>query len=286
MIKKIVVVITICFLFVFKVNCSEIDLSSERYILYNMNDSKILMENKSNEETYVASLTKIMTIITAIENIDEFDKNVTITSKMIDNIEWDVAVVGYQVGEKITYDDLLYGAMLASGADAANALAISISGNYDDFIKMMNDRVKKLELKHTHFSNVTGLFDSNNYSSAQDMATILKYALKNEKFKKVFETKMYTTSTGKILKSTIKRYNSGNKDINFITGSKTGYIEKAGYCLATTATIDNVDYLLITLNSFGSHESHIADAIKTYTYFSQNYSYQDIEQEQPYYRIQ
>ncbi len=276
MLKKVISFIILFFLFCININADELDLSSDKYILYNMNDNNILMKKNQDDRTSIASLTKIMTVIIAIENIDDYSEKVTITKEMIDNIEWDVAVTGFKVGDKVTYDDLLYGAIVASGADAVNALAISISGNYDKYVELMNNKVNELNLKNTHFTNVAGLYDSNHYSSAYDMSQILIYALKNNKFKEVFETKYYTSSNDIKMKSTIVKYNSNYSDISYITGTKTGYISKAGYCLASTATLENVNYLLITLNSFGSSTSHIEDAIKTYKYYSDNYGYINI----------
>lgn len=260
-------------------NASELELKSDKYILYNMNENKVLLSKDENKETYIASLTKIMTTIVAIENIKNYDEKVKITKDMFKDIAWDVSVAGFKVGETVTYNDLLYGAILPSGADAVNALALSVSKNYDDFVKLMNKKVKDLNLEHTNFSNVTGLYDKNNYSSAYDVAEILKYSLKNAKFKQVFETKKYTFTNGKTVKSTIENYNSklGTKNLSYITGGKTGFISASGYCLATTATIDDINYLLITLNADKSEKApHIEDAIKTYTYFSTNYGYKII----------
>lgn len=267
-------VLLIFFLATKSVYATELNLNSDKYILYNLDENTVLDKKNENKETSVASLTKIMTTIVAIENIKDFDKNVTITKEMFKDIAWDVSVAGFKVNDKVTYNDLLYGAILPSGADAVNALALSVSGSYEDFVKLMNKKVNELKLKHTHFSNVTGLYSEENYSSAYDMAQILKYALKNKKFKKVFETKKYTFTTGKTVKSTIEHYNSriGSKNISYITGGKTGYINASGYCLATTAKIDNVNYLLITLNADNTKTApHIEDAITTYEYYSENY---------------
>lgn len=265
------------FLFFYFINVNALTLNSDKYILYNLNDDKVLLEEKSNEKAHVASLTKIMTTIVAIENIDDFNEKITITNDMIKDIEWDVAVVGFNVGEKVTYNDLLYGSLLSSGADAVNALALSVSDSYDDFVDLMNKKVKELGLKNTKFANVVGLYDEDNYSTAYDMAQILKYSLENEKFKSVFETKKYTTTTGRKLKSTVESYGERlNKDLSYIKGGKTGYINAAGYCLASTSEIDDVNYLLVTLNAYNDSTYHIKDAIKTYTYYSENYSYQYI----------
>lgn len=275
--NKVIFALTSILLFC-NVFAENLDLISDKYILYNLNDNKILMQKNENEETQIASLTKIMTIIVAIENITDFDEKVTITKDMVNNIEWDVAKIRLKSGDIVTYNDLLYGAMLPSAADCVNALAISISGNYKDFIELMNNKVKELKLKHTHFENVVGLYSKDNYSSAYDVAEILKYSLKNKKFKQIFEAKEYVLTNGKKINSTLKTYNKKvGEDISYITGAKTGYIKLAGNCLASTATIDNVNYLLVTLNAYSNKKSpHILDATSTYKYFSNNYSYKYI----------
>ena len=245
--KKINKIFVFLFLLLFTFKISALELNSEKYILYNLNENKVLLEKDSHVQTDIASLTKIMTILLAVEHTDDYSKQVTITKEMLDGIAWDVAVVGFKKGEKVTYDDLLYGAMLESGADATNALAILVSGNKKDFVQKMNEKARELNLQNTSFANVVGLYDKNNYSSAYDMAELLKYALKNPKYKELFETKTYKLSTGKDIKSTLIHYSK--QDTSLITGSKTGYIKAAGRCLASTATVDDVNYLLVTLNA-------------------------------------
>ncbi len=272
-ISKILLVILLLFDIVF---ASEINLSSKNYILYNLNDNTIIDSKDPNKEVNIASLTKIMTVIIAIENIDKFDDKVTITSKVFDDISWDIHVTGFKVGEKLTYDDLLYSALLDSGADAVNALAINTCGSREAFIKKMNAKVKELGLKNTKFDNVIGKDSKNNYSSAYDLAQILMYALKNPKFKKIFGTKKYTLTTGKTVKRSVAQYT--NKDISYITGAKTGYYDDAKYCLATTATLNNVNYLFVSLGAYPKGQ-HLSDHIKEYNYFDSNYSYKSIVSE-------
>lgn len=260
------------------VSAEELELISNKYILYNLNDDKVLISKDENTKTQIASLTKLMTVLVATENIKNYNAKVTITGDMIDDIEWDVAKIGLRKGQEVTYNDLLFCTMLPSAADCANGLALSIGGTYDEYMKMMNDKAKEIGLKNTHFSNPVGLYSKDNYSTAYDIAKLIKYALNNKKFKEVFEKKEYTLTTGKKVKSTLKTYNEKvGADISYITGAKTGYIDEAGRCLASTATIDNVDYLLVTLNAFSSKKSpHILDATTTYQYFSKNYSYKNI----------
>lgn len=270
--------IMILFMCVPITSAEELSLISDKYILYNLNDNKILTSKDENVKTQIASLTKLMTVLVATENIKNFNEKVTITSEMINNIEWDVAKIGLKKGQVVTYDDLLFCTMLPSAADCANGLAISIGGSYDKFVEMMNEKANDLGLKNTHFANPVGLYAKENYSTAYDVAELLKYSLKNKKFKEVFEKKDYTLTTGKKVKSTLKSYNEKiGEDISYITGAKTGFIDEAGRCLASTATIDNVNYMLITLNAYSSKKSpHILDATATYKYFSNNYSYKNI----------
>lgn len=258
---------------------SELDIneiSSKRYILYNMNENKLLLKKGENDRVSVASLTKIMTAIVAIENIDNYNNTVVITNEMLKDIAWDVAVTGFKVNEKVTYNDLLYATLLNSGADAVNGLVFSVSKNTDEFVKLMNNKVNELKLKNTHFTNPIGLYDSENYSSAYDMAEILKYALKNEKFKEVFSAYKYKLSNGKTVKRTVDEYgDKANIDLSYIQGAKTGYIKDAGYCLASIANLSGVDYLLITLNA-SIKGNHAVDSNKIYTYYGNNYSYKNI----------
>ena len=279
--KKVISIILITLLFFVKVNAEEInlDLKSEKYILYNLKDDSVLLSKDENEQVSVASLVKIMSVIISIENNKDFDSKITITKDMISGIASDVYKIGLKKGTRVTYDDLLYGSIIASGADAVQALSIYSCGSIEKTLELMNKKVEELGLKNTHFTNVVGLYGEQNYSSAYDMAQILKYALKNEKFKEVFNTQKYTMSYDKkkTLTSTISKFNKNAKeDISFITGSKTGHINAAGYCLASTANINNVDYLLITLNAFKDSTAHIKDSVKIYKYFGDNYGYKTI----------
>ena len=276
---SIFLIVFLCFIKVYATENVDLDLKSEKYILYNLKDDSVLLAKDENNETSVASLVKIMSVIVSIENNKDFDSKITITDKMISGIASDVYKVGLKKGTKVTYDDLLYGSIIASGADSVQALAIYSCGSLDNALKLMNAKAKELGLEHTNFTNVVGLYGEKNYSTASDMAQILKYALKNERFKKVFTTKEYTMSYDKKknIKSTLTWFNkSAKQDVSFITGSKTGHIKAAGYCLASTATINDIDYLLITLNAYNDSTAHIKDSIKIYKYFGDNYGYKTI----------
>ena len=267
--------------FLFMVNISfvyaeDFNITSKSAILYNMNEEKILYQLDSNEKLQVASLTKIMTVITAIENNHDLEKKVEITKEMLSGIS-EYTQVGFKVGDNPTVLDLLYGSMLPSGADAVNALAISTSGSISKFVDLMNEEAKKIKLKNTHFDNPIGMDSENNYSTASDIAKLLIYSLKNSTFKEVFNAKEYKIDCiNKTVKTTLLGYSrSYGLDVSQITGAKSGFTDGAGLCLASTATIDDVDYLLITLGADTRVRSNaVRDSLEIYDYYSSNFSYQ------------
>ena len=256
----------------------EFDITSDYVILYNLNDDKVLYELNSNDKAQIASLTKIMTTIVGIEKSTDLNKEVVIGSEVFVGIS-DYTKVGFHVGDKVTVKDLLYGVMLPSGADAVNALAIDISGSVDEFVKLMNQKALELNLKNTHFDNPIGMDGKDNYSSAQDIALLLKYCLKNDIFKEIFNTRSYKIeSINKTISSTLIGYSrSYGLDVTDINGAKSGFTDEAGLCLASTATINDVDYLLVTMHADIQNRSNaVRDSLKIYDYYSSNYGYQKV----------
>jgi len=245
------VLLTICLFIPCILSALEIEgLYSKNVIVYNKDENKIIYEKNSEDTVSIASLTKIMTTLVSIENIKDLNEKVTITEKMLSSVPWDASVAGLQVGDVVTYEDLLYASMLPSGADATDSLAISLTGSISNFVEKMNDLAKKLNLTGLKFSNTTGYDASGHYGTAKDILKLLEYALENPTFKKIYETKEYTLSNGLEVSSTINYYNKKyGYDLSFIKGSKTGYTEDAGYCLSTESVIDGVNILTVTLNA-------------------------------------
>lgn len=169
-------------------NTYGLDINSKNAVMYNLNDNTVVFEKNKDQETSIASLTKIMTVLVAIENISDYDKNVTITSNMLSGLrEQNLAVVGLKENQNVTYNDLLYAAFLASGADAVRGLTYSISGNEEDFVKLMNEKAQQLNLKNTVFENPIGLDDEKQHSTVDEVAILLNEAMKNEKFKEIIK---------------------------------------------------------------------------------------------------
>lgn len=279
--KKLLTLILIFIVFTVKVNALDLNISSKTAILYNLDNGEVLYEKNADEKVPIASLTKIMTALITLENIQDLNKQIILTNNDFEGlIEANAVTAGFTKGEIVTYKDLLYGLLLPSGADAAKALARNVVGSEEKFIQKMNEKAKELNLKQTNFSTVIGLDDENNYSTAREISIIFKEALKNKDFKTIITTKEYTSSDGKIkFKSTIQ--SNAKKfeiDVPYILGGKTGTTTDAGLCLATIAKANNVNYMLVTTGALYDKKApyHIEDAKTIYDYFINNYSNQKV----------
>ena len=274
--KKVLCFIFIFLVFTVKVNALELNISSKNVILYNLDSGEVLYEKDADAPVPIASLTKIMTALITVDNIQNLDTQVVLTNEDFQGLaEANLVTAGFTKGEVVTYRDLLHGLMLPSGADAAKALARNVAGSENNFIQKMNDKVKAMNLKNTHFSTVIGLDDENNYSTAREVAIIFQEAIKNKDLKSIITTSNYTSSDGKVkfhstIKSNAQKYNI---DIPYILGGKTGTTTDAGLCLATIAKAKNVNYMLVTLGALYDKKAphNIEDAKTIYDYFIENY---------------
>lgn len=272
--KKAVFFLFSLFFFCYSVYADDFDITGEYVTLYNMNEDTLLYSKNDTKKTSIASLTKMMTTLVAIEEIDNLDKIVTIKERDFEGTVG-YSKAGFKVGDKVTYRDLLYGIILPSGADAVNAIVNNTLG-YDKFIKKMNETAKKIGMNDTSYANPVGKDDENNYSTSNDLAKLLKYALKNKTFKTIFTTKNYKTSNGINLESTVNRYEN-ILNTNEIKGAKSGFTKDAGRCLASITTLNNVDYLLVVINSSTtSPYNAVKDTITIYDYYNNNYGYKNI----------
>lgn len=206
---------------------------------------RILAQKNCNASLPMASTTKIMTAITAIENCDNLDEVFEISPKAI-------GVSGTSLylreGEKHSVRDLLYGLMLVSGNDASVAIGERVGGTREHFVDLMNFTAHRLGAKHTHFENTHGLDEEGHYTSASDLAHIAAYALKNETFKEIVSTqnKKITSADGK------NRYlcnkNKLLRTFDGAIGVKTGYTDDAGRCLVSAAERDGMALVAVVLN--------------------------------------
>ncbi len=278
--KKVLFLILSVFLFFIVIPVDALNVNSKNIVLYNLDTYERVFGYKDTDKVSIASLTKIMSAVVALENIDDLDKEVTITEDMLKGLkEKNAYVVGLKVGQKVSYRELLYACIVASGADATNAIAISVSGSVDSFVVLMNKKAKELELNNTSFANPIGLDDKNNYSTVNEVAELLMYALKNDTFKEIFTTDVYVFKDKSITVKSSMREGGKNADVDtsMILGAKTGYDTDAGRCLASIAydKKNDVNYLLVTTGADDDYNKmyNIKDAYELYTYFFTNYSY-------------
>ncbi len=277
--NKILLILFIFFVGSCNVWAQDFDITSKNVILYNMNDNEVIYEKNSNEKVEIASLTKIMTAIVAIEKSDDLNKQVVIDNRTLKGIE-DYAQAGFKVGDKVSIMDLLYGVLLPSGADAVNAIAINAFGGKDKFVSLMNEEAKKIGLKDTEFDNPIGMDSKNNYSTASDLGKLLSYALKNDTFKKVYTTKRYKIdSLNLTLKSTLLTYGK-TMNVDNIKGAKSGFTDGAGLCLASIANYSDVNYMLVVLGASPTVKSNaVRDSLEIYNYYDKNYGYKKVIKE-------
>ncbi|EGW40854.1 D-alanyl-D-alanine carboxypeptidase family protein [Desulfosporosinus sp. OT] len=175
------------------VSISPGELNSPNAILINLKDHTILMQKNSEEKIYPASLTKMMTAIVAIENLPDLKKEITLTNSVFQGLsEADASMAGFQPGEKVRAIDLLYGALLPSGAESCVGLADYIAGSEKDFVGMMNQKAAGLGMHNTHFENSTGLQNENHYTTVKDLTILLSYALQNDTFREIFTSSRHS----------------------------------------------------------------------------------------------
>ena len=169
-------------------------LKSSNAILIRLKDGAVLMEKNSGEKIYPASLTKMMTAIIAIENLSDLDEKIELSKSIFEKLyEADASMAGFLPGEQVRAIDLLYGAILPSGAECCIALADHIAGSEHDFVKLMNQKAEAIGMNNTYFENATGLHDENHYTTVVDLAVLLMNALRNDTFRKIFTTFRHST---------------------------------------------------------------------------------------------
>ncbi|HOV69840.1 MAG TPA: D-alanyl-D-alanine carboxypeptidase family protein [Clostridia bacterium] len=215
-------------------------------VLMEANSNRVLYSKNPHKRLPMASTTKIMTAIIAIENSNP-EETVTVGANAV-GVEG--SSIYLQAGEKLKLGDLLYGLMLASGNDAAVAIAEHVGGSVERFVEMMNKKAQELGLKNTHFTNPSGLHNPNHYTSAYDLAKLACYGMKNEMFREITSTKVkripwqgrdyprFLRNKNRIL----NEYAGGN-------GIKTGFTKAAGRCLVASAQRNGMQLVCAVINA-------------------------------------
>lgn len=245
MLKKIILLFILLIIVSCQAVCGALDVSARSAILICADTGEVLYEKNADERLPMASTTKIMTALVAIEkgSLDRL-------------VEVDPSAVGIEgssmylyMGEKITLENLLYGLMLSSGNDAAQAVAVHIGKSADGFAALMNERALQMGLENTSFENPSGLDGENHYTTARELSKIAREAMKNETFREIVGTSSH--KAGAIQNGTVRWVHNHNKMLSLYDGAngiKTGFTKTAGRCLVSSAKRDKVTLIAVTLN--------------------------------------
>ena len=256
-------------------NSNELSILSRYAVVYDRSSGKVLWGKDENQKVPMASTTKIMTAIVMMENIgiDRLNEEVTVSKEAATTIG---SRLGLGTGDKITYNDLLYGLMLCSGNDAAVQIAISTAGSVSQFADLMNQKAESLGLTSTHFVTPHGLDRDAHYTTALELAKITDYALKNPKIAQVVSTREYTVR----INGEVKVISNTNELLGYlegVNGVKTGYTSKAGRCLVTSTSRDGFDIITVVLGA-DTRKIRTQDSIKLIEYTYKNYKLFDLEE--------
>ena len=250
---KKVLVILLLFLVPLNVFCKEDTFDTARSsIIVDLNSGRVLYENNADEVRLIASITKIMTCIIAIEEGD-LDKEIKAGEEILKMYGTSIYL---ELNEKMKLIDLLYGLMLRSGNDASVVIAKAVAGSEEDFVKMMNKKAKEIGMTNTTFSNPHGLDEeTKNYSTARDMAKLSRYAYKNKTYRKIIGTEEYRVKT---LNKSYLWYNRMKLlgDYKYCTGGKNGYTPSAGKTLVTTHKKNDLNITIVTLDDNDEYNNH------------------------------
>ena len=271
-------------------------LESAAAVIIDEATGRVLYELNGGEQRYPASLTKVMTVLLAVEAVERgeasLDDAVTAGTEAQQGMVADGSTAGIQAGETMTLRDLMYCAMLGSANEACNIIAVHIAGSLDSFVQDMNERAEALGCANTHFANTHGLPDSSHYTTARDFAVITREAMSHEIFFEISSTVNYTVPATNL--SSERRLSNSNGLINpecqiypgnyyeYARAGKTGHTSDAGYCLASLAERDNVRLICVVLggqmlaNGDGYKYTNFTDSRALYTWVFNNFSMQEV----------
>ncbi len=253
------------------------EINSSNAIFIDMETGNILADKGAKERIVPASMTKVLTLLVAAENIENLDDTFQITIDITDySFVNGCSNAGFEKEEVVTVRDLLYGTNLPSGADAALGLAVYVSGSQEAFVELMNKKLEELGLSETaHFTNCIGIYDENHYCTVYDMAVIMNAALNNETCREVMSARTYNTSLteqhpeGILLSNWFLRRIEDKDTGGEVICGKTGYVNESGSCAVSYGTDKNGrGYICVTVNAAGKWKC-IYDHVDLYKKFSE-----------------
>lgn len=237
------------------------DISAEAGILMDAKTGQILYEKNMDEPLFPASITKILTILVALENGNTEDV-ITMSNNAVFSIPRDSAHIALDEGEEINFKDALYGAMLSSANEACNGIAEHVSGSTQEFASLMNKRAQEAGAKNSNFVNPNGLHNQNHVTTAYDMAIITKAALNNSEFREIFGSSKHEIpptnkqSESRYLWCTHKMLKETNLFYEKATGGKTGYTEEALNTLVTVAESNGRELIVVMLKNKSGNSNY------------------------------
>ncbi len=253
------------------------EINSSNAIFIDLETGNILADKGAKQRIVPASMTKVLTLLVAAENIDNLDDTFQITSDITDySFVNGCSNAGFEKEEVVTVRDLLYGTNLPSGADAALGLAVYVSGSQEAFVELMNQKLDELGLSETaHFTNCIGIYDENHYCTVYDMAVIMNAALNNEICREVMSAHTYNTSKttqhpeGILLSNWFLRRIEDKDTGGEVICGKTGYVNESGSCAVSYGTDHKGrSYICVTVNAQGKWKC-IYDHVDLYKKFSE-----------------
>lgn len=258
------------------------EISAGAAILMDSSTEKVLYSKNENEKMYPASTTKVLTAILTIENCNLNDI-VSVPYEAIASIPSGYSVAALQTGEQLTVEQLLKVLLIHSANDAANVLAYHISGSIDAFAVLMNNKIQELGLKNTHYTNPSGMHNQNHYTTAYDLALIMKYCMKNPTFRSLtklkyctipatnkYEERVYNTTNELLIYD--NRNVSSNYYYQYAIGGKTGYTSQAKNCLVSVSNKDGLELISVIL-SVGLYPNNLsAKFVDTKALFEYGYN--------------
>lgn len=248
-------------------------IESQHYILYDRSNKSILSEKNAHEKVHPASITKALTLITAIEMIEDkdFDKTIKVDPEIFNGLDPIASLAGFEANEEITLRDAFYGLMLPSGADASRIISHYLSGSPEGLNEYMNQKAKEIGMKNSNFVNTSGLDDENHLSTAYDLALLIDYSLNNDLFREIYESRTYTSSKTKEHPDGIEFVDlnleyADKFETPIIKGAKSGYTELAQRSLSSYAQKDKQELIFISIfnPSREDRKGPVDDAIIAY----------------------
>ena len=238
-------------------NCrvGALSTSAKAAAIINGDTGEVIYEQNANQRLPMASTTKIMTALLLCEQ-EAFEREIVVTDEMV-RVEG--SSMGLLPGDRVTYRDLLYGMLLASGNDAANTTAISVGGSIEQFVQMMNNKAAELGLHNTQFVTPSGLDAEGHYTTAHDLAQLAAYALQNQNFAEAAGSDSATLCYGNPpYNRKLQNHNRLLRLSDDVVGVKTGYTKKSGRCLVSAGRRDGKLVVAVTLNDSNDWQDHLS----------------------------